>query len=115
MNLQIEVFTLFPQMIDQYVDQSILGRATESELLKVTSRDLRAEAKDPHRTVDDSPFGGGAGMVMMPEPVFAAVEQADPPRPLILLGPGGAPLINRWPKSWPPSTAFRYFVAATKE
>ncbi|MGE4566142.1 MAG: tRNA (guanosine(37)-N1)-methyltransferase TrmD [Acidimicrobiales bacterium] len=89
MILQVEVFTLFPQMIDQYVGQSILGRATEAELLNVTSRDLRAEAKDPHRTVDDSPFGGGAGMVMMPEPVFAAVEQADPPRPLILLGPGG--------------------------
>jgi tRNA (guanine37-N1)-methyltransferase len=44
---------------------------------------------DVHRTVDDSPFGGGAGMVLMPEPVFAAVEAVSPPRPLILLGPGG--------------------------
>ena len=49
----------------------------------------RAQATDVHRTVDDSPFGGGAGMLMRPEPIFAAVEAAAPPRPLFLLGPGG--------------------------
>ena len=56
------------------------------------AHDLRAETTDPHRTVDDSPFGGGAGMVLMAEPVFAAVEAVDPPRPLYLMGPGGRTL-----------------------
>jgi tRNA (guanine37-N1)-methyltransferase len=51
--------------------------------------DLRAGATDPHRSVDDAPFGGGAGMVLMPEPVFATVEAVDPPRPLYYLGPAG--------------------------
>jgi tRNA (guanine37-N1)-methyltransferase len=66
-----------------------LGRAIERGLLDVRIHDLRSEATDPHRSVDDSPFGGGAGMVLMPEPLFAAVEAATPPRPLLLLGPGG--------------------------
>jgi tRNA (guanine37-N1)-methyltransferase len=51
--------------------------------------DLRAAATDPHRSVDDAPFGGGAGMVLMPEPLFAAVEAAAPPRPLLYLSPAG--------------------------
>ena len=51
--------------------------------------DLRSTTQDPHRSVDDSPYGGGAGMVLMPEPIFACVEAVDPPRPLFLLGPGG--------------------------
>ena len=50
-----------------------------------------------HRTVDDAPFGGGAGMLMRPEPIFAAVEAADPPRPLLLLGPGGRRFDQAWP------------------
>ena len=53
---------------------------------------------DAHRTVDDAPFGGGAGMVLAPEPVFAAVELADPPRPLYLLSPGGAVSTRAWPR-----------------
>ncbi len=53
------------------------------------AHDLRSETVDPHRSVDDSPFGGGAGMVLMPEPIFTAVEKVDPPRPLLFLGPGG--------------------------
>ena len=51
--------------------------------------DLRDQTTDTHRTVDDSPFGGGAGMVMVPEPIFAAVENVDPPRPLLFLSPAG--------------------------
>ena len=51
--------------------------------------DLRSAATDPHRSVDDAPFGGGAGMVLAPEPLFGAVEAVDPPRPLYLLGPAG--------------------------
>jgi len=87
--LHIEVFTIFPEMIDAYAGRSILGRAAAAGLVEVTARDLRSETTDVHRTIDDSPYGGGAGMVMQPAPVFAAVEAVDPPRPLILMGPGG--------------------------
>ena len=58
-------------------------------LLDLRCHDLRDHTTDVHRTVDDAPFGGGAGMVMKAEPIFAAVEAAEPPRPLFLLGPGG--------------------------
>jgi tRNA (guanine37-N1)-methyltransferase len=88
--MRIGVFTLFPQAVTSYCSTSILGRALESGALTVDVHDLRDGAADARRTADDSPFGGGAGMVLMPEPVFRAVEQAvDAPRPLLLLAPGG--------------------------
>ena len=87
--LRIDVFTIFPDIVAGFASQSLLGKARERGLLDVRSRDLRAHTTDVHRTVDDSPFGGGAGMVLMPEPLVAAIEAADPPRPLYLLGPGG--------------------------
>jgi tRNA (guanine37-N1)-methyltransferase len=87
--MRIDVFTIFPDMVDAFARESLLGKAQERGLLDLRAHDLRAQTTDPHRTVDDAPFGGGAGMVLMPEPVFAAVEAIDPPRPLYLLGPGG--------------------------
>ena len=87
--LRIDVFTIFPGIVDGFASQSLLGKARERGLLDVRSCDLRARTTDVHRTVDDSPFGGGAGMVLMPDPLVAAIEDADPPRPLYLLGPGG--------------------------
>ena len=89
MPLRVDVFTIFPGMVEAYAGESILGRAGVAGHLDVRAHDLRLATAAVHRTIDDSPFGGGAGMVMMPEPVFAAVEAVDPPRPLILLGPGG--------------------------
>lgn len=87
--LRVDIFTIFPDLIDHFASESLLGRARGSGVLDVRLHDLRANATDVHRSVDDAPFGGGAGMVLMAEPVFLAVEQADPPRPLFLLGPGG--------------------------
>jgi tRNA (guanine37-N1)-methyltransferase len=88
--MRIDVFTLFPEMISGFASQSLLGKAGERGLLDIRAHDLRDGATDVHRTVDDAPFGGGAGMVLKPEPVFAAVEAIpDAPRPLLLLGPGG--------------------------
>jgi tRNA (guanine37-N1)-methyltransferase len=88
--VKIGVFTLFPEAITSYCATSILGRAQESGALSVDVHDLRDGARDTRRTADDSPFGGGAGMVLMAEPVFRAVEQAaDVPRPLLLLAPAG--------------------------
>jgi len=87
--MQIHVFTIFPEMVNGFAAQSLLGKARDKGVLDVRVHDLRAHTADVHRSVDDSPFGGGAGMVLQPEPVFAAVEAVDPPRPLLLLGPGG--------------------------
>jgi len=87
--LRVDVFTIFPAMVDAFADQSLLGRARQRRLLDVRVHDLRDHTTDVHRTVDDTPFGGGAGMVLRPEPIFASVEAVDPPRPLFLLGPGG--------------------------
>ncbi|MGN6696112.1 MAG: tRNA (guanosine(37)-N1)-methyltransferase TrmD [Aquihabitans sp.] len=90
--MRIDVFTIFPDLVEGFTSQALLGKARDKGLLDVRAHDLRSETTDPHRTVDDSPFGGGAGMVLMPEPLFAAVEAVDPPRPLFLMGPGGRTL-----------------------
>jgi tRNA (guanine37-N1)-methyltransferase len=87
--MRIDVFTIFPDYLASPLDASLLGRARHAGLLDVRVHDPRAFATDPHRSVDDTPFGGGAGMVLRPEPLFAAVEAAAPPRPLFLLGPAG--------------------------
>ncbi len=87
--MRIDVFTIFPDMVSAFAAESLLGKAQERGTLEVRVHDLRAQATDPHRTVDDAPFGGGAGMVLMAEPVFAAVEAVAPPRPLLYLSPAG--------------------------
>ncbi len=83
------MLTLFPELIDGYTSASILGRARQAGLLDVRSHDIRDAATDVHRTVDAAPFGGGAGMVMKPEPIFATVASRQPPRPLFFLSPAG--------------------------
>ena len=87
--MRIDLFTIFPELLEHYCDGSLLGRARRQGVLEVRVHDLRAGSDDPRRSVDDAPFGGGAGMVLAPEPLFRAVEAAAPPRPLLLLGPGG--------------------------
>lgn len=87
--MRVDVFTIFPTMVEDFLGQSLIGKARREGRLDIRVHDLRSAATDPHRSVDDAPFGGGAGMVLAPEPIFGAVEQVDPPRPLFLLGPGG--------------------------
>ena len=87
--MRIDVFTIFPDMVRDFADRSLLGKALASGALDVRVHDLRQATSDPHRSVDDAPFGGGAGMVLMPEPLFAAVEAVAPPRPLLYLSPAG--------------------------
>ena len=89
LGVRIDVFTLFPALIEEFSRTSLLGKAAERGLLTVRPHDLRSHGLGLHRSVDDAPFGGGAGMVLAPGPVFAAVEAVDPPRPLYLLTPGG--------------------------
>src|SRR5688500_16129135 len=93
-------------MVDGFASQSLLGRARERGLLDVRVHDLRDGATDAHRSVDDAPFGGGAGMVLMPEPLFGAVEAVDPPRPLLLLGPGGKTFDQSWARDLAGSEGF---------
>ena len=87
--MRIDVFTCLPQLLDPVFDGSLLGKARAGGLVEVHVRDLRDHTSDRHRSVDDTPFGGGPGMVLAPDPIFRAVEAVDPPRPLFLLGPGG--------------------------
>ena len=87
--MRIDVFSLFPQLVDDFCAESLLGKARTHGLLDLRTHDIREQTSDVHRTVDDSPFGGSAGMVMRAQPIFDAVEAAEPPRPLFLLGPGG--------------------------
>jgi len=87
--VRVDVFTIFPEYLEGPLEASLLGRARREGLLDVRVHDPRAFATDRHRSVDDTPFGGGVGMVMRPEPLFAAVEAAAPPRPLFLLSAAG--------------------------
>ena len=89
--MRIDVFTLFPQLVDNFCSESLLGRARNEKLVDVRSHDLREHTTDVHHSVDDAPFGGGAGMVLRAEPVFDSFEKSGAPRPLLLLSPGGKP------------------------
>jgi tRNA (guanine37-N1)-methyltransferase len=90
--MRIDVLTIFPDLVEGFAAASLLGKARQRGLLDVRVHDLRSVALDPHRSVDDTPFGGGAGMVLTPGPIFETVEAVSPPRPLLLLGPGGRTL-----------------------
>jgi tRNA (guanine37-N1)-methyltransferase len=86
---RIEVFTLFPGLIESFSHTSVLGRANKNDVLSIGTHDLRSHGQGVHKTVDHSPYGGGAGMVLSAQAVFDCVEAAQPPRPLFALGPGG--------------------------
>ena len=94
--MRIDVFTLFPGSIDAFCTEGLLGKARSGGLLDLRLHDPRDHTTDVHRTVDDAPFGGGPGMLMLPQPIFDSVEAADPPRPLLLLGPGGRRFDQEW-------------------
>jgi tRNA (guanine37-N1)-methyltransferase len=90
--LHFDVFTLFPEVFEPYLQTSILQRARQRGLLDVSLHNIRDWTHDKHHVTDDEPYGGGGGMVMKPEPVFAAVEGvlgAPPACPVILLDPQG--------------------------
>lgn len=91
MTWRATVLTLFPAMFPGPLEQSLAGRAREAGLWRLDVQDIRASATDRHRTVDDTPFGGGAGMVMRPDVLDAALGAGDA-RPLIYLSPRGTPL-----------------------
>ena len=88
--MRIDVFTIFPGIFESPFRESLLGKAIETGILDVRVHDIRDFTTDRHRQVDDEPYGGGPGMVMKPEPVFAAVlSLGDGPKRVILLSPAG--------------------------
>lgn len=89
--MRIDILTLFPGMFDGPLAHGVVGRAIGRGLLEVSPLDIRQFATDRHRSVDDYPYGGGPGMVMMPGPIFAAVESLALPEgtPVILMSPQG--------------------------
>ena len=102
--MQFEVFTLLPEVFPPYLESSILQRARQRGLIDVRVHNIRDYTHDKHHTTDDTPYGGGGGMVMKPEPVFEAIESvlglsADlaqpPPIPVILLTPQGRVFTQR--------------------
>ncbi len=93
-----DVFTIFPEIFPVYLETSILKRAQDNGLLEVHLHDIRDWATDKHHTTDDTPYGGGGGMIMKPEPIFNAVEEimgVPPSCPLILLTPQGETFTQR--------------------
>lgn len=97
--MRFDVLTLFPEIFQGYLSQSILKLALERGVVEIFLWNIRDWARGRHKSVDDRPFGGGPGMVIMPEPVFAAVEAVRPlaedPGDLILLTPAGERLTQK--------------------
>lgn len=87
--MKIGVISIFPSLVRSYLSYSVLDRALSKGLFEVELHDPRDYSDDAHVSVDDAPFGGGPGMVMMCQPVFDLVADRDPPRPIIALGPSG--------------------------
>jgi tRNA (guanine37-N1)-methyltransferase len=90
--MRIDVFTLFPQVFQPYLETSILHRAIQRQLVEINLHNIRDWTTDRHHVTDDVPYGGGGGMVMKPEPIFAAVEGVLGPKPgcpVVLLTPQG--------------------------
>ena len=96
--MRIDILTLFPQMFQSPLSSGIFKRASDRKLVGITIRNMRDHTHDKHRTVDDSPYGGGAGMVLKPEPIFEAIEaikseihfeEEKNTLPIILLTPQG--------------------------
>jgi tRNA (guanine37-N1)-methyltransferase len=89
-HVRIDVITIFPQLVSEPLGASLRGKAIDAGVVDVRVHDLRAWTDDPHRSVDDAPFGGGPGMVMRPDVWFRAVESLDPDRGrVVLLSPAG--------------------------
>jgi tRNA (guanine37-N1)-methyltransferase len=98
MALRIDILTLFDELFKPFVETSIVGRAVRSQLVDIQLTNIRDFATDQYGSVDDAPFGGGPGMVMMPQPVFDAVEhvrRTGPPGKVILMTPQGEPLTQQ--------------------
>ena len=96
--MRFDIFTIFPEVFTPYISTSILQRACANQIIEIHTHNIRDWSQDKHHTTDDTPFGGGGGMVMKPEPIFAAVEsvaEGQPTCPVILMTPQGRQLTHK--------------------
>lgn len=114
--LTIDVLSLFPEMVEAPLAGSILGKAREKGLVEVRCHNIRDWTKDRHRKTDDYLCGGGQGMLLKPEPIFAAVEELRRPETrVVLMTPQGRTFNRTWPGSWPlPAAISSFFAAITR-
>ena len=107
MTMRIDVLTLFPEAIENYATTSVLGRAREKGIWDLQLHDFREFTDDVHRSVDDTPYGGGAGMVLRADPILRTLE-SDPsiPRPVIALTPSGEPMSHAIAKELSATSGF---------
>ena len=90
--MKIDILTLFPSMFDGFLNESIIKRARNNNKVIINIHNIRDYSKDPHKNVDDYGFGGGAGMVLMPQPIFDAVDALrEPDTKILLMTPQGVP------------------------
>ena len=96
MHIEFDILTLFPEMVEGFLTSSMLGRGQRHDLIRAQAHQLRDWATDKHHKTDEMPFGGGAGMLMKPEPIFAAVESMQRPESkVIYMAPDGEPLTSQ--------------------
>ncbi|NQY32438.1 MAG: tRNA (guanosine(37)-N1)-methyltransferase TrmD [Coraliomargarita sp.] len=96
MHLEFDILTLFPEMVEGFLTSSMLGRGQQSGLIRAEAHQLRDWATGKHRKTDEIPYGGGPGMVMKPEPIFAAVEELRRPETkMVYMAPDGEPLTSQ--------------------
>lgn len=98
--MRFTVLTLFPEIVQSYVASGVVGRAIRKGLLQVDTLDIRDFTTDRHRSADDVPFGGGAGMVLKPEPVARAIEAAGPASRRVLLSASARPFKQADAEAW---------------
>jgi tRNA (guanine37-N1)-methyltransferase len=97
--LRFDVLSLFPKSVDGFAEESILGKAVAQGLIEINSLDLRRWAEGKHRETDDRPFGGGAGMVLKPQPIFDAIEDISTDRTQVIYAtPDGEPFTSELAK-----------------
>ena len=90
--MKIDIFIIFPEMFDGFLNTSIIKRAIQQKFVNIEIHDIRKYSKDPHKRVDDYSFGGGRGMVLMPQPIFDAVDDLKKENSkVILMTPQGIP------------------------
>lgn len=93
MNIEFDILTLFPEMVEGFSSSSMLARAQSNDVIKIKAHNIRDWAEDKHKTTDDIPYGGGAGMVMSPGPIFNAIESLKrKDSKVIYMAPDGVPM-----------------------
>ena len=121
--MRFDIMTLFPEMVMNGLETSIIGRAVKNKILEIEAWNIRDYAFNKHSSVDDYPYGGGAGMLMQAEPVYqtylaiqekAALPEGKRPR-VIYLSPQGKPLTRRWQKILRKKTNWCFCADITKE